>query len=81
MFSVTQFLEDQFGTPDAIISLSANIGIDAPDRDTVRKWFSRGRIPGEWWPVLLVSLEVDQGMPVSLRDYLCEEKMYHDVFG
>jgi hypothetical protein len=81
LFNTERFLLDHFGTPEAIIALSRNIGIETPAKDTVRKWFERGSIPGDWWPKLLLSLEHDNGAPVSLRGYLAEGNLHYDIFG
>lgn len=80
MFKTTQFLEDNFTNPDAVVGLSSSFDVEIPARDTVRKWFSRGAIPGEWWPILLAILERQNGAPISLLGYMGKETIKHDIF-
>ncbi|MDK4730513.1 hypothetical protein EVC08_016 [Rhizobium phage RHph_N65] len=72
MFDTLKFLQDNFGSPDAVVGMAAQYGIDIPVRDTVRKWFARGAISGEWLPVLLTMLELENGKAISLKGYLSD---------
>lgn len=45
-------------------------GYEPPKAETVYKWFQRGSIPGEWFPVLLALLELEKGNAVSVSPYL-----------
>jgi hypothetical protein len=80
LFKTTQFLEENFATPDAVVGLSSCFNVEVPTRDTVRKWFSRGAIPGEWWPILLLILECQNGAPISLLGYMGKETVSNDIF-
>ena len=81
MFATTRFLEDQFGDPDAIAGLAALYDVSVPSKDTMRKWFSRGSISSEWWPVLISLLEKYHGCPVSLSRYVEGSANDADIFG
>lgn len=81
MFNAARFLDDNFGTPDAVLGMAAKYKIEVPARDTVRKWFSREAISGEWLPVLLAMLEFENGSAISLKSYLDNDGDYHGVFG
>jgi len=81
LFATTKFLEDQFGDPNAIAGIAALYDVDVPSTDTMRKWFSRGAVSGEWWPVLMTLLEKYHGSPVSLTRYVGIEANGPDIFG
>jgi hypothetical protein len=70
VFDRIKFIDDAQLDPDAIIGMANAANIDVPPRDTLRKWFARGSIPGEWWPVILALLELERGRPVSLLPYI-----------
>ena len=70
MFDHKRFLDDQFGSPDGVIGTLGAYKIAHPSRDTVRKWFERGGIPALWLPMLLCVLEIENGQPVRLANYL-----------
>lgn len=80
MFDTTRFIKDQFGHPEAVVSLVSAIGIEAPSSDTIRKWFERGSVPGLWWPVLVAALEVHNKGPISVGRYLDYQGAGHDIF-
>lgn len=73
MFDNLRFLTEQFGNADAVIGLANHFNVDVPAKDTLRKWFERGSIPSDWWPVVLALLEMDRGAPVSVLDYMGRE--------
>ncbi len=70
MFDTTRFLEDHFRTPDAIVGLFNAYRLEIPARDTVRKWFARGSVPSEWFPLLVAVRELENGEPVRLLPYI-----------
>lgn len=70
MFETTRFLQENFNSPDGVVGLLGAYRLDAPPRDTARKWFSRGNIPSDWFPVLCAVLELEGGQPISLAKYL-----------
>ena len=69
-FDTAAFIVDHLISPDAIVGLANHFNIEVPAKDTLRKWFERGTIPGEWWPVVLAMLELESGKPVSVVEYL-----------
>jgi len=70
MFEAKRFLVDHFRTPTELISFVRAFNHEPPKADTVYKWFSRGVLPGEWFPILLALLELDRGGPVSIAGYI-----------
>lgn len=70
MFDTQRFLEDHYKTPDGIVGTFNAYRLDIPPRDTVRKWFARGSIPSEWFPMLVAVRELDTGEPIRLAPYL-----------
>lgn len=80
MFDAKRFLKEEFGTADAIIGLAGTYAVDVPKRETIRKWFERGSVPGEWWPVMVTLLEKERGKPVGLSGYLINGGEGHDIF-
>lgn len=70
MFDTPRFLAEHYGTPDAVVGLCNAYRIDIPARDTVRKWWSRGAVPSEWFPVLVAVREIETGEPIRLAPYL-----------
>ncbi|MFY7925555.1 MAG: hypothetical protein ACOVN5_07070 [Aquidulcibacter sp.] len=79
MFDTRRFLEEKFGTPDAVVGLASHHDIPMPSKDTVRKWFERGALSSEFYPLLIVLLELDGGEPISIRSYLKKEAD-NDIF-
>jgi hypothetical protein len=67
-------MDDHLTNADAVIGLANQFDVDVPAKDTLRKWFERGSIPGDWWPVVLALLEMESGKPVSLLGYLVREQ-------
>ena len=70
MFDAVRFLKENFHNSDGVIGLLHAYRLDAPPRETVRKWFLRGGIPSTWFALLLCVLELDNGAPVRLAKYL-----------
>ena len=69
-FNQNSFLRAKFGDADGVIGMLSAFGVDAPPKDTVRKWFERGGIPSAWLPMLLVILELEDGSPVRLAQFI-----------
>jgi len=85
-FSTTAFLEEHFSTPDGVVGLLAKHTDLSPQRPAVVKWFTRGSVPGEWWPTLLYVIEQENGEPLSMRPYfeICGgagDEANNDIFG
>jgi len=70
MFSTEAFLCDNFDSPQSLIALLSAYGAPMPKEATIKKWFQRASIPGEWLPIILAYLELDSGRPVSLVKYI-----------
>ena len=56
MFLASTFLREHFADVDGVIGAIGEHWSETPDRETVRKWVTRGRVSGGWWPVLLITL-------------------------
>ena len=69
-FDCKSFLTDHLGTKEYVLGLFSSYGLPSPAAAAVEKWFRRGRIPGEWLPVILAVLELEGGQPVRLSSYL-----------
>lgn len=70
MFAAERFLHEHFGDADGVLWLVGKHWHEVPQRETVRKWFRRASVASEWWPILLLVLEIDNGEPVSLATYV-----------
>lgn len=68
-FDPTAFLETHFSGPDGVLSLIGKYFNLSPQRAAVVKWFTRGSIPGEWWPVLFYVIEQENGEPLPMGPY------------
>ena len=79
MFDTLKFLETEFSDADGLIGLLAKHRQETPKREAVRKWFSRGSVPAEWMPILIIVLEDENGTPPALRSYFSEATQ-HDIF-
>jgi hypothetical protein len=79
MFNRAAFLSAFDVTPDSIADMADRANVEVPARETIRKWFIRASIPGEWWPVLIALVELDKGRPISLLPYV-ETGRLIDVF-
>lgn len=79
MFDTARFLQDHFGDSDGVVGLVGKHSDKIPAKEAVRKWFSRGAIPGDWLPVLLVALERENGAYPKLAAYLTGDDC-HDIF-
>lgn len=80
MFNSIKFLKDNFGDADGVIGLVAKHWPTSPQREAVRKWFSRESIPVEWLPVLILVLEAHRGRPVALASYMTRGGIANDIF-
>lgn len=77
-FSTKAFLNHQFGSPDGVLMLLGRHGVPVPNREAVVKWFYRGNIPGDWWPILILALQAEGTMPADFGNYIEGNK--DDVF-
>lgn len=70
MFDGKRFLKENFLNPQKVLALFRAYNIGCPSLSAIEKWFQRGTIPGEWFPVLLAFLEMERGRPVGVTEYL-----------
>jgi hypothetical protein len=79
MFDTTRFLAENFDDTDGVLGLLAKHDLPMPNREAVRKWFSRASVTGDWLAVLLVALKRETGQLADVEPYLEQEN--HDIFG
>lgn len=70
MFNTTQFLKDNFTSAPVLVATLESYRFTPPNLEAVKKWFSRGSVPGDWLAVLLSILEFEEGAPVSVIKYM-----------
>lgn len=70
MFDALKFLQEKFRDAHGLVAFLAAYGVTPPPLATAVKWFQRASIPSDWLPVLLAYIEIDEGQPVSLIQYL-----------
>lgn len=68
-FDTANFLKSKFGNAPGLVSFFAAYGVVLP-LATAEKWFYRASIPSSWLPIILAYVELDDGAPVSLTQYL-----------
>lgn len=69
-FDFRGFLRRYFKTPAGVVSFLRAYGASLPEEEAVRKWFSRGAVPADWFAVLLAYVEIDEGAPPRLAPFL-----------
>lgn len=69
-FRTKPFLLEHFGSVQGVLSFLRAYNAPLPKDKAVEKWFQRASIPSDWFPILLVYLELDRGGPISLTDYM-----------
>jgi hypothetical protein len=72
MFDARKFLVDKFRSSAYVLKIVGAYGFE-PTPEQVEKWFQRGRVAGEWLPILIGVLELEEGGPVSLLPYMGEK--------
>jgi hypothetical protein len=80
-FNETDFLEEHFYGPDGLLGVLAKHGLRAPQRPAVVKWFTRGSVPGDWWPTIVYAIECENGAPISMARYFGPRGGVHGIFG
>lgn len=71
MFNTAKFLADNFGDADGVLAIvERHNRKNAPKREAARKWFERGSVSAEWWPILIVCLEKETRAAVNLSKYV-----------
>lgn len=69
-FDTKTFLQEQCGGPDGVLALLGDAEFVLPQREAIRKWFERGSIAGDWWPLLLLAIEFRDGKKPEIYRYL-----------
>lgn len=69
-FNFPRFMQDWFKNPAGLFAFMQSYGVRRVTAAAVAKWFQRQQIPAEWLPLILGLLELEQGRPVSMADYL-----------
>lgn len=70
VFDGQRFLKENFLRPQNVLAMFRIYDVASPSLSAVEKWFQRGTIPGEHFPVLLALLEIERGGPVGVSGYL-----------
>lgn len=78
LFSARNFLHDRFKNPPGVVAFVAAYRVTPPTLSATEKWFQRGVIPGDWLPVLLALIEVENGGPVSMAEYVEMGERHND---
>lgn len=73
MFDAGKFLREQFRDAHGVVGTLRAYKLPAPPHDTARKWFERGGVPTDWLPLLLCVLELENGQPTRLANYIVLE--------
>ena len=68
-FDTKKFIADQWGSPDRLYRWLTGYGYEV-SRQQVYKQVQRANIPAEQFAVTLCLLEMQNGKPVSLVEYL-----------
>lgn len=64
------FLKANFhGAADLVRMLSA-YGLGDVPYETASKWFQRGRVSVDWFPLILCALEIEHCRPVTVREFV-----------
>jgi hypothetical protein len=72
-FDTKRFLRDNFPDYQSMCSMMQAWGYTPPKMDAARKWWTReGNIPGEWLPLLLATLEAENGGAVAVREWIVQ---------
>ena len=74
MFDTRAFLKDRFKTPERLVWLLSVYGLAPPQKEAVKKWWSRASVSSGWLAVLVCVLEMDEGRPVSLAKHTTKKK-------
>lgn len=68
-FQGKQFLRKFFDGPADLIRVVTGHELGEPNYEMVNKWFQRGKISADWFPLLLCTLEIEHGEPVKLWEF------------
>lgn len=70
MFDGKRFLRENFQSPQRVRAALLAYGLPAPSLAAAEKWFTRGRVSVEFFPLLLCVREMETGATVKLSTYL-----------
>jgi hypothetical protein len=70
MFDFKKFLLDHWTDAEKVVEFLMRYGIRDVTPAAANKWFLRESVPAQWLATLLVLLELERGMPLSLQPYL-----------
>lgn len=69
-FDFVSFLRARWPTVGHLVRFAGNYGVVLPSDHALHKWYSRDAIPSSHFAVLLTLLEIEQGAPVSIAEFL-----------
>ncbi len=69
MFDTRKFLKTYWPNEIHLINWISAYGETPPKRPAAAKWFSRSSIPTDWFALILILLEIQEGAPISLTRY------------
>jgi len=80
VFDTGRFLKDHFTDVDGVLGLLSAHGYRTPQREAVKKWFSRSSIPWEWGIILIIvaQAELETREPLNLGAYTGNDS--YDIF-
>ena len=70
LFDSKRFLDDHFASAKGLTAFLSAYQAEGPNEEAIKKWFQRGAVPSEWFPILLAFLELENGHPVRLATYV-----------
>jgi hypothetical protein len=69
-FQTKKFLTNFWPKPEDLLAFVVPYGVTNLKPQAVYKWYVRESVPSDWFPILLVFIELDRGAPPSLAEYL-----------
>jgi hypothetical protein len=69
VFNWKKFLQLEFNSAGAVYNFLSAYSVSVK-LEAIHKWWQREKIPSEWFALILALIELDQGKPVSLAQYL-----------
>lgn len=70
MFDTKSFIADHFVDANGVAGLLSKHGFEAPKVNTIAKWFYRGAVPTDWWPILFLVAQRESPEPLNLTKYV-----------
>lgn len=69
-FRAKEFLNTFFNGPADLVRVLSDYGYGEAPYATVNKWWQRGRISSDWFPLILCALEIEQNEPVFIGAFI-----------